>query len=131
MALAYRLYFCHMIQIHLEDLSFYAYHGLYKEERLLGNYFIVDIKIEYQPTQKIINNIHETIDYTVLYDLISKRMKIPTELLETIATEFCYQVMEQFNTVQSVQFKIKKQHPPIHELNGNIGVSFSLERTSL
>ena len=129
--LAYRLYFCNMIQIHLEQLQFYADHGLFQEEKLLGNEYLVDIHLDYQPNKKFINAIDETIDYSKVYELISQRMKLPTDLLETIATEFCHQMMEKYETLQSIHFSIKKMHPPINQLIGHVGVKFQLKRSDI
>lgn len=120
-----------MIRIHLEQLHFFAHHGLYEEERILGNEFIVDINIQYLPNQKIIHSINETIDYTAVYDLLTERMKHSTDLLETIATGFCYQIMEKFPSVQTIEFSIKKLYPPIQKFKGNVGVSFQLKRSEL
>ncbi|MEI8075398.1 MAG: dihydroneopterin aldolase [Bacteroidota bacterium] len=120
-----------MIKIHLDQLEFFAYHGLFEEERMLGSEFLVDICIHYQPSQKIIRSINETIDYTVVYDLLEQRMKIPTNLLETIATEFCHQLMDTFPTIQMVEFGIKKLNPPIQKLVGSVGVSIQLKRSEL
>ncbi len=120
-----------MMKIHLEQLHFFAYHGLYEEERILGNEFVVDLCIQYQPNQKIIHSITETVDYTVVYDLLHQRMMVPTELLETIATDFCNQVMDKFPSVQVIEFSIKKIQPPIQKFVGNVGVSFQLKRSEL
>ena len=120
-----------MIRIHLEQLQFYAYHGLYKEESVLGNEYIVDITLEYQPEQKLISTIDQTVDYTKIYELIAQRMKIQTDLLETIASEFCYQILHQFKSVDSIFFTIKKLNPPISQCRGNVGVSYQLNRSDL
>ncbi len=120
-----------MIQIHLEQLQFYAYHGLFQEEKLLGNEYLVDILLDYQPNKKLINSIEETLDYTKVYELIAQRMKQPTDLLETIATDFCYQMMEKYEALQSIQFSIKKMHPPIYQLMGHVGVKFQLKRSDI
>lgn len=120
-----------MIKIHLEQLHFFAFHGLYEEERILGNEFIVDVNIQYLPNQKIIHSINETVDYSAVYDLLAERMKHPSDLLETIATGFCYQVMEKFSSVQTIEFSIKKLSPPIPKFEGNVGVSFQLKRSEL
>ena len=120
-----------MITIHLEQLRFFAYHGLFKEEQLLGTEFLVDIHLQYQPNQKIIQSINETVDYTLVYEMIANRMKQPTELLETIATEFCYHVMEKFNAVETIQISINKLTPPIAKFTGTVGVSYELNRKDL
>jgi dihydroneopterin aldolase len=120
-----------MIQIHLEQLHFYSFHGLYQEEKLIGNDYTVDIILDHQPTKKIIHSIEETIDYSKVYEMIVQRMKTPTDLLETIATEFCYEIMKKYDSVQNIHFSIKKLHPPISQLIGNVGVSFQLNRSDL
>ncbi len=120
-----------MIQIFLEQLQFYAYHGLYPEERILGNNYMVDIRVTYQANTKLLHSIEQTIDYSIVYELITQRMKKPTDLLETIATEFCHQLMEKFESIQTIQFSIKKMKPPITKMIGNVGVSFLLKRSEL
>jgi len=120
-----------MIKIHLEQLHFFGHHGLYEEERILGNDFLVDVTIQYLPNQKIIQSINETVDYTAVYKLLAERMKHPTDLLETIATGFCHQIMEKFPSVQIIEFSIKKLHPPIQKFVGNVGVSYQLKRAEL
>ena len=120
-----------MITIHLEQLRFFAYHGLFKEEQLLGNEFLVDIHLQYQPHQKTIHSIDETVDYTLVYEMIANRMKQPTELLETIATEFCNQVMADFTSVDSIEISIKKLNPPIPKFLGTVGVTYQLNRKDL
>lgn len=117
-----------MITIHLEQLRFFAYHGLFEEERLLGNDFLVDIQLQYHPHQKMIYAIEETIDYTQVYEMIANRMKEPTDLLETIATDFCNQVMVKFAAVDTIQIYIKKLNPPIATFIGTVGVSYQLNR---
>jgi dihydroneopterin aldolase len=120
-----------MIQIFLEQLQFYAYHGLYPEERILGNNYVVDIVVNYQTNTRLIHSIEQTINYAEVYELIDQRMKKPTDLLETIATEFCHQLMEKFPSIQKIQFSIKKMNPPISKMIGNVGVSFQLKRAEL
>jgi dihydroneopterin aldolase len=120
-----------MITIHLEQLRFFAFHGLYEEEQLLGNEFLVDIHLQCQPHQKTIHSIDETVDYTLVYEMIANRMKQPTALLESIATEFCNQVMEHFTIVDTIQISIKKLNPPISKFTGTVGVTYQFNRKDL
>jgi dihydroneopterin aldolase len=120
-----------MISIHLENIHFFAHHGLYEEERVLGNEFLVDLIVHYQPNQKIIHSITETIDYTAIYELLAERMKHPSDLLETVATGFSYQLMEKFPSILVIDFHIKKLSPPISKFTGTVGVSFQLKRSEL
>ncbi|KAF0240924.1 MAG: hypothetical protein FD183_885 [Chitinophagaceae bacterium] len=69
------------MQIHLNDLRFFAYHGLYAEEKQLGNYFELNIDIQYTPIHLPITDINDTVNYAAVFELVSKRMAIPTPLL--------------------------------------------------
>ena len=73
--------------IHLTDLRFFAYHGLYKEEQVLGNEFAITIEVGFTPSKFPIVHIVDTINYALVYELVKKRMKIATPLLETIAAD--------------------------------------------
>ncbi len=119
-----------MLTIHLDAVKFYAYHGIFAEEKTLGNNYIVDIKIEVIGNNQIIESIFETIDYALVFDMLQKRMQIPTPLLETIATEFCHAVLNKFQLASSIDFSIKKMNPPIENFIGNVGVQFVLKRSS-
>jgi dihydroneopterin aldolase len=57
-------------------------------------------------------------------------MQQPTELLETVATEFAAQILAQFSIAQEVEISITKLHPPIASMQGSVGVSFNLKRSA-
>lgn len=117
-----------MLSIHLKDLRFFAHHGLHPEEKILGNHFIVNLHLQAHPPAEIVTDIKETINYETLFRLVKARMHIPTPLLETIAMELCYAVMETHESVGSVFVSIEKLNPPIPEMQGGVVVSFQLAR---
>ncbi len=120
-----------MLTIQLDAVQFYAYHGIFDEEKTLGNNYVVDIKIEVSANKQIIESITETIDYALVFDMLKKRMQIPTPLLETIATDFCHTILNNFQLASSIDFSIKKMNPPIEKFIGNVGVQFVLKRSDL
>ena len=120
-----------MLTIQLHQLQFFAYHGVFEEERLLGNNYQVDVSISYQPNQPTITQLSDTIDYSSVYQLLHERMQIPTPLLETIATEFAQDILTRFPLAEQVMFSILKLHPPITGMVGNVGVKFELKRSAL
>ena len=72
------------MRISLDKLVFFGYHGLYAEEKKLGNTYIIDVLIDFTPKQSSINHLEQTIDYVQVYALIQKIMAVQTPLLETI-----------------------------------------------
>jgi dihydroneopterin aldolase len=118
----------HIMTIQLNDVKFYGYHGLYKEEQKVGNNFIVNLSIEFIPTAQKITCISETIDYVQVYHLVNTRMKIPTSLLETIVGDIADSIFEKFSIAQKVNIQITKEKVYIHTLNGNMSVALSKTR---
>lgn len=117
-----------MLTINLHNLLFHAHHGLYEEEKLLGNSFEVNISIKHLPITEKIISLDQTINYVAVYELVKERMKIPTPLLETLAQETCEGILERFSLAEEVFFSIKKLNPPIINFQGSVGISFELKR---
>ncbi len=117
-----------MLSIHLHQVHFHSYHGLYDEEKILGNDFIIDLIVKYHPSSIPIQSIHQTINYVALYELVNKRMNQPTDLLETVATKIAEQILNEFSLADEVNISIKKINPPITSFKGSVGVSFELKR---
>ncbi len=120
-----------MLTIHLHNLLFHAYHGLYAEEQLLGNDFEVSITIQHTPITTQIIALDQTINYAAVYDMVKKRMNIPTPLLETLAQELCQSILKNFSQAESVFFSIKKLNPPITQFQGSVGVCLEMNRNQL
>ncbi len=113
-----------MMFIYLRGLRLCGHHGVFEEERILGGKFEVDLSVGFEPLHFPISALNQTIDYTQLYQLVKNRMKIPTPLLETLATEITQNIQQQYNEVLSISISIKKLYPPINNFEGSLGVSF-------
>jgi dihydroneopterin aldolase len=120
-----------MLSIHLHNILLYGYHGIYEEEKLLGNEFELNITIKHSPQRLPVKHLADTVDYITVYELVKKRMAIPTPLLETLATEIAQQILAQFSLAEEVFLSIRKLHPPVSQLRGSVGVSFTLTRKNL
>ena len=120
-----------MLSIHLHNIVFYGYHGIYEEEKILGNEFELNITIRHSPQHLPVKHLSDTVDYISVYELVKKRMAIPTPLLETLATGIAQQILAQFSLAEAVFISIRKMHPPVSQLKGSVGVSFELTRKVL
>jgi dihydroneopterin aldolase len=115
--------------IQLNNVHFFGYHGLYKEERIIGNNFIVNLYIKYTPNKNRITAIQETIDYVKVYDLVKNRMQTPTPLLETIIDDIINTIFLQFPIAQKVNVQITKEKIYVDNINGNMSVSLTKTRS--
>lgn len=119
-----------MLTIHLHHLHFFAYHGIYEEEKLLGNHFELNLNIRHSPQQLPVQHLSDTVDYVSVYELVRERMAIPTPLLETVVTEIAKEILNRFALAEEVFISIRKMYPPIPHMHGrgSVGVSFELKR---
>lgn len=116
-----------MFSIQLNNLSFFSFHGLYEEEKLIGNDYEVDVAI----TTHIIDpvtSIDQTINYASLYEIIEQRMAIPTPLLETIAQDLVQQIYKMSEQhIKSIAVSIRKKYPPFPNVQGAVSVTYKKE----
>lgn len=109
--------------IALEGLQFYAFHGVYEEEALIGNRFSVDVYINTSfdhAAQE--DNVFRTINYETVFLVCQAEMRKPVKLIETLAQNMIWALKHQFSTIQSVKIRISKQNPLPHAKLNNVYV---------
>lgn len=102
----------------LNDLHFHAYHGVMPQERVVGGDFVVSIRAGY-PIGKAMesDDIGDTLNYAVMYDIIKDEMQKPSCLLENVAFRIGKSIFERIPQVESLDITLAKLNPP---MNGNI-----------
>jgi len=113
-----------MITVQLHHLLFDAFHGIHEEEKILGNQYIVDASVEFHEDSPVIHSIHNTVNYTDIYNIIRERMNVPTPLLETVVMEIGNRIHDEFPRLRSIYIAIKKLYPPIEGIRGAAGVTW-------
>jgi dihydroneopterin aldolase len=116
-----------LLTIELTNLSFAARHGVYAEEQLTGNRFRVNVYVSFIPVATVVNGLEETINYVSLYEIAKQQMQQATPLLETVAMKIATQIHQQFPQVKRIQVQITKLQPPIARMEGETGVTYSIE----
>lgn len=116
-----------MITIHLHNLLFYSFHGVHEEEKLLGNEYEVNAYVQFHEEHAEIHSLSQTINYTDVFDIINKRMHIPSALLETVVMDIGTEIYEKYNYVRRINISLKKNHPSIEGIDGSVGVSWHKE----
>ncbi|SDS75120.1 dihydroneopterin aldolase [Mucilaginibacter mallensis] len=110
-----------MVEINLNDAEFFAFHGFYPEEQLLGSRFLVDISVGFRPTGNLLaDEIGNTVNYEQLYNIACEEMKHTRKLIETVGQSIIDAIKSKFPFVDHVRVCIKKVSPP---LKGKVGHS--------
>ena len=103
-----------MGQIALEGMEFFAFHGFYDEEQKIGNKYGVDLYIDTDLRRAAeSDDLHQTVNYEVLYKLVLAEMKLPARLLEHLGHRIIDKVYEKFPFVVSVKVQVYKFNPPL------------------
>lgn len=113
--------------IEIENMEFYAFHGHYREERVIGNRFLVNLQIK-TSTDKAseTDNLNDTLNYQVAYDIVKEQMHIKSHLLEHVAGRILDSLYSRFTSIEKATVKISKLNPA---MGGNIEkVSVTLSR---
>lgn len=118
------------MHIYLNDLMFNGFHGVYPAEKIIGNTFKVDVRIQMSPATKTIHQLEDTIDYVQVYALIQKIMAVPTPLLETIVANIADQILEAHLMAESVYVKITKLQLSVPYFEGTTAVDIERSRSN-
>ena len=108
-------------------MEFFAYHGCFEAEQIVGNKFTVYAQLHYDCTKPAItDNINDALSYQTAYEVIKREMMKNSHLLENVATRMINALYETFPQVTYVKIKVSKLNPPI---GGQIGgTSVTLEK---
>jgi len=112
-----------MFTINLHNLQFHAFHGVYEEEQIIGNTFVVDVSLDYNASVAI-NSLEQTVNYATVYQIIKQRMQTATPLLETLAQDMTNEIYAYDNRIKSISIRVEKKNPPIPEFEGSVSVHY-------
>lgn len=112
--------------IEIEGMEFFARHGHYSEEQIIGNYFTVDLKIETDCSAAAnSDNLEDALNYQTAYKLVKREMQIPSNLLENIAERIIDAVYSNFKIIYKATVKVSKLNPPMGGKIQKVSVTIS------
>ena len=115
-----------MLTIALEQIRFRAFHGLYPEEQVIGNDFIVDVYATI-PGSLPVDNLADTVNYEGLFSVVKAVMAVPQPLLEQVVMDISEAVREKYPQVQKTVVTLRKLNPPMGAEIRNSMVSLEKE----
>ncbi len=100
--------------IKLKEMQFYAYHGVMEQERLIGNYFTVDLILKADISKAASSDhLEDTLNYASVFQLVKEEMHISSNLLEHVAGRIISRLKKEFPAIEKIKLSIAKQRPPV------------------
>lgn len=109
---------------------FHAYHGVGEQERLVGNAYTVDLRLEVDLSRAAqTDDLSDTVNYAAVHAAVSEEMAIPSSLLEHVAGRIARRILNDFPTIQSVDIRLTKRNPPMGADIDSAGVEMRASRS--
>lgn len=93
-------------------MEFYAYHGCFFEEKMIGTRFKVDVVLygDFIAAAKE-DNLQKTVNYQSVYKDIETVMKQPVNILETLAFKITEVLKQNYMQLDKVKVTVYKLNP--------------------
>lgn len=115
--------------ITLKNLKIHAFHGVGEQESIVGNEFIINIKLEVDLVDAAISDsVTDTVSYADIFVAIQDEMKTPSKLLEHVAYRIIKRIFRDFKKVKSIELSLDKNVPPMGADIDTAGVILSYMR---
>jgi dihydroneopterin aldolase len=116
-----------MGKIVIEEMEFYAFHGHYREEQIVGNRFLVDLEMDTDlsiPSRS--DKLEDAVNYQQAYQIIKKEMRRKkSNLLENIGKRILDALYDQMTGIEKATIRIRKMHPPMGGPVRSVGITMS------
>lgn len=100
--------------LELLGMKFHAYHGCLESERINGNTFIVDFKAQLDMEKASeTDDLNDTLDYSIIYNIVKQEMDIPSNLLEHVAGRILHQIEKACPEIPEFSITVTKENPPV------------------
>lgn len=110
-----------MGKLELTGMKFFAHHGCFDEEKIIGNYFVVDFEAETDMTgPAVTDDLEDAVNYQLIYNIVKEEMSRTSNLLEHVAGRILDRVRKEFPQLDHASVSVAKINPP---LGGEVGSS--------
>ena len=116
-----------MGKIKIEEMEFYAFHGHYQEEQIVGNRFLVDLELKTdlrKPAQS--DQLRDAVNYQNAYQIVKNEMRrTKSNLLENIGKRILDALFAEMDGIQKATIRIRKLNPPMGGPIRSVGIKMS------
>jgi dihydroneopterin aldolase len=113
-------------------MSFFAYHGVTKAERQVGQRFYLDVTFWLdlrRPGQT--DDVHDTADYAKVYQVISDMtLTRRYHLIEALAQDIADHILAAVSQIEAVEVTVRKPQVPLGGILDHVSVTIYRERAT-
>lgn len=102
--------------IAINNLKIRAHHGVYDQERKVGNDFVVTLRLDVPASDAAMatDSLDDTINYAEAIDIIKAEMAVPSNLLEHVAGRIRRRLEEAYpGLIAGGELTVAKLAPPV------------------
>lgn len=113
-----------MYTITLRNCAFFARHGVYSEEEVLGQRFFIDAVLEVNGGESLNNDdLEGTVDYGKAFKAIERVVLGKRKyLIEALALEIAKSLCKKFKMIETAEITVRKPNAPVQGVLDNIEV---------
>jgi dihydroneopterin aldolase len=119
-----------MGKIMIEEMEFYAFHGHYQEEQIVGNRFLVDLEMDADLTAAAASDsLNDAVNYQQAYQIIKNEMRrTKSNLLENIGKRILDALYAEMEGIEKATIRIRKLNPPMGGPIKSVGIKMSRKK---
>jgi dihydroneopterin aldolase len=119
-----------MDRIELKNMQFYGYHGVFEEEKKLGQRYQIDVVLETCLREAgRTDDLHHSIDYSKVYEDVSRIVTGSSfDLIETVGEEIATELLKNYIQVRKVSVTVRKPEVPIPGILDFVAIHIERER---
>lgn len=100
--------------IFLKDICCYAYHGVAPQENIIGNEYIINLKLKVNVSRAMqTDDVVDTVNYAEIHEAVKAEMAIPSKLLEHVCGRIVDKLFERFPDIEEIELRLSKRNPPM------------------
>lgn len=98
----------------LENITFFANHGVFPQEKIVGNVFVVSLKMKVDISKSCLSDeLDDTISYAAVYEDVKIEVDKPSKLLEHVAYRIIRSLKHKYSGIEEIEIKLSKRNPPV------------------
>lgn len=111
-------------RIILRDLGFYGYHGVFEEEKKLGQRFFIELECGLDLSGPASSDaLGHTVSYADIFDVVKATFDGKrTKLIEALAQNIANALFETFDEINWIIIRVRKPEAPIAMVRGEAAI---------